>query len=165
VKQLGGLHVDLGTINVLQEIEIDEALSAQWQQAGITTSLSQYNLTSIIDQFRSNDWQAMDQAAGNYDPALGIGVGFRFGSSSAFSGVHDPTLQSLLNAATSTINMSQRAVDYRKAFKYMSNQAYAVFLFNIPVFELYSSNVTGVPPPAGVGGLFPVINWMNVGLK
>jgi peptide/nickel transport system substrate-binding protein len=165
VKQLGGLHVDLGTINVLQEIEIDEALAAQWQQAGITSSLSQYNLTAIIGQFRANSWQAMDQAAGNYDPALGIGVGFRFGSASAFSGVHDPNLQALWDAATSTINTSQRAADYRKAFKYMSDQAYAVFLFNIPVFELYAKNVTGVPPPKGVGGLFPVINWMNVGLK
>jgi ABC-type transport system substrate-binding protein len=106
----------------------------------------------------------MLQAAGNYDPALGIGVGFRFSSSSVFSGVHDPKLDALFNAATSTINKSQRAADYRRAFKYLSDQAYGVFMFNVPVYELYTKKVTGVPPPAGVGGLFPVINWMNVGI-
>lgn len=43
----------------------------------------------------------------------------------------------------------------------MSDQAYAPFLFNVPVYELYNKSVTGVPPQAGVGGLFPVINWMK----
>jgi peptide/nickel transport system substrate-binding protein len=165
VKRLGGMHIQLGTINLLPENETDEALQAQWQQAGITATLSSYNLTSIIGQFRANSWQAMLQAAGNYDPALGIGVAFRFASSSVFSGVHDPELDALFNAATATTNDTARAADYRKAFKYMSDQAYAPFLFNVPVYELYNKKVTGVPPPAGVGGLFPVINWMDVGLK
>lgn len=165
VQRLGGLQVQLGTINLLPENETDAALQAQWKQAGITSTISSYNLTSIIDQFRSNNWQAMLQAAGNYDPALGIGVGFRFGSASAFSGVHDPKLDALLNAATSTIDVSQRAADYRKAFKYISEQAYGVFMFNVPVYELYTKDVTGIPPPAGVGGLFPVVNWMKVGRK
>lgn len=165
VKQLGGLHIELGDLNLLLANEIETALQAQWAQAGITTTLSSYNLTSLIGQFRSGNWQAMQQTAGDYDPALGVGVGFRFDSTSPFSGVHDPKLDSLLNAASSTINTSQRAADYRQAFKYISDQAYAVFLFNFAYDELYTKNVTGVPAPPGVGGVFPVVNWTNVGVK
>jgi peptide/nickel transport system substrate-binding protein len=165
VKQLGGLTVQLGTINLLLANETDEALQAEWKQAGINTTLSSYNLTSLIGQFRSGNWQAMLQTAGDYDPALGVGVGFRFGSTSPFSGVHDPKLDSYLNAATSTINTAQRAADYKQAFKYMSDRAYAVFMFNVPIYNISTKTVTGFNPPPGVGGVFPVVNWMNVGIK
>lgn len=165
VKQLGGMHITLGTINLLLANETDEALQSEWKQAGITATLSSYNLPSLVGQFRSGNWQAMLQTAGDYDPALGVGVGFRFGSASPFSGVHDPKLQSYLDAATSTINMSQRAADYKQAFKYMSDQAYAVFMFNVPIYNISTNKVTGFKPPAGVGGVFPVVPWMDVGLK
>lgn len=42
-------------------------------------------------------WQSMIQTAGSFDPAAGVGVGFRFLSTSPISGVHDPKLDMMLN--------------------------------------------------------------------
>jgi len=66
----------------------------------------------------------MIQTAGSYDPAAGVGVGFRFSSLSPFSGMHDPHLDSLLNQAAAITNMSQRCALYTQAANYIAQQYY-----------------------------------------
>jgi peptide/nickel transport system substrate-binding protein len=162
VKQLGGgMNISLGTIALQLAQETDEALQSQWAQAGIHTSLTQLNLTSLIGQFRSGDWNVMLQEAGAYDPALVLGIGFRFGSTSPFTGVHDPKLDSMMNQAEATFDKAQRAADYKQVFKYISDQAYAIFMFNVPTWDIAKKNVTGLSQLPDVG----FINWTNVGLK
>ena len=80
VKQLGGLTVNLGTIQNLVAQETTEALQTEWAAAGIKTTIASYPLAGLIAQFTSKKWQAMVQTAGAYDPAAGVGVGFRFSS-------------------------------------------------------------------------------------
>jgi peptide/nickel transport system substrate-binding protein len=161
VKQVGGLNISLGTIALQLAQETDEALQSQWAQAGIHTSLTQLNLTSLIGQFRSGTWNVMLQEAGAYDPALVLGIGFRFGSTSPFTGVHDPKLDAMMNQAEGTFNASQRATDYRQIFKYISDEAYGIFMFNVPDWDIATKNVTGLSQLPEVG----FINWTNVGLK
>ena len=86
-----------------------------------------YPLASLIAQFVSGKWQSMIQTAGSYDPAAGVGVGYRFSSTSPFSGVHDPHLDSLLNQAAALTDMSQRCALYNQAADYIAKQYYGPF--------------------------------------
>ena len=66
------------------------------EAGGINTSIHLYSLAGLIQQFVSKKWQAALQTAGAWDPAAGVGLGFRFLSASPFSGVHDPKLDALI---------------------------------------------------------------------
>lgn len=155
VKQLGGLTVNLFTIDVPVADETDEELAAQWEAAGITvTGLNEYTLTPLIGAFIGGKWQAALQTAGSWDPAAGVGVAFRFGSMSPFSGVHDPVLDTLLNAAASSFNNKTRATNYAAAAAYIARMAYGPFLFSWAPDQIFAKNVSGpglsTPLPAVV---------------
>jgi peptide/nickel transport system substrate-binding protein len=164
VKQLGGLSVNLGTIQNLVAQETTEALQTEWAMAGIKTTIHNYPLASLIQVFTSKKWQAMIQTAGSYDPAAGVGVGFRFMSTSPFSGVHDPHLDSLLNQATATLDQSQRCSLYDQAAAYIAQQAYGPFFFSFAPANISAKGVSGpglttALPPIVVT---PTVLWEDV---
>jgi peptide/nickel transport system substrate-binding protein len=154
VKQLGGLTVSLDTINVLVATQTTEALQSQWAQAGIKATIHSYDLAPLIQQFQSGKWQGFVQTAGSWDPAAGVGVYFRFGSKSPFSGVHDPKLDGLLLQAAGTLASSPRAKLYASAAKYISDQADGPFLFAWAPSQIAKRGVSGpgltTPLPAVV---------------
>ena len=117
VKQLGGLSVNLGTINVLVAKETIQALQSQWQQAGIKVKINSYDLSGLIQAFQTRKWQAMLQTAGSYDPAQGVGVAFRMSSQSPFSGIKDKKLDAMLGQAAGTLDQSKRAQLYAQLAK------------------------------------------------
>ena len=164
VKQVGGITVSLGTIQNLVAQETTEALQTEWAAAGIKTTIHDYALAPLIAQFTSGKWQAMIQTAGSYDPAAGVGVGFRFSSTSPFSGVHDPHLDSLLNQAAGTVDMSQRCSLYDQAAAYIAQQFYGPFYFGFAPANVAVKGVTGPgltqPLPAVV--VTPTILWEDV---
>jgi peptide/nickel transport system substrate-binding protein len=164
VKQIGGLTVSLGTIQNLVAQETTEALQTEWAAAGIKTTIHNYPLAALIAQFTSGKWQAMVQTAGSYDPAAGVGVGFRFASNSPFSGVHDPHLDALLNQAAGTVQMSQRCALYHQAQEYIAQQFYGPFYFGFAPANVAVKGVTGPgitePLPAVV--VTPTILWEDV---
>jgi peptide/nickel transport system substrate-binding protein len=164
VKSLGGMTINLGTISVLVATETTEALQTQWAAAGIKSTIHSYDLASLIAQFTSNKWQAMVQTAGSYDPASGVGVGFRFSSNSPFSGVHDPHLDALLNQAAATLNLAARCKIYDQAAEYISTMAYGPFYFsfapaNVVLKGVYGPGLTE-PLPSVV--VTPSILWEDV---
>ena len=144
VKELGGLTVKLGTINVLVAKETIQALQSQWQQAGIKVSISSYDLSGLIQAFQSRKWQAMLQTAGSYDPAQGVGVAFRMSSMSPFSGIKDKKLDGMLAQGAGTLDQSKRAQIYADLARYVSDQAYGPFYF---AFAPASIAVKGVKGP------------------
>jgi len=164
VKQLGGLTVNLGTIQNLVAQETTEALQTEWAAAGIKTTIASYPLAGLIAQFTSKKWQAMVQTAGAYDPAAGVGVGFRFSSMSPFSGVHDPHLDTLLNQAAAVVSLSQRCPLYNQAASYIAQQYYGPFYFGFAPANIAVKGVTGPglsePLPAVV--VTPTILWEDV---
>jgi peptide/nickel transport system substrate-binding protein len=164
VKQLGGLTVSLGTISNLVAQETTEALQTEWQQAGIKVSISSYPLASLIAQFTGRHWQAMVQTAGSFDPAAGVGVGFRFSSLSPFSGVHDPHLDALLNQAAATTTMSQRCALYSQAQEYIAKNYYGPFYFAFAPANLAVKGVTGpgITEPLPPIVVAPTILWEDV---
>src|ERR1700761_2662747 len=113
---LNKVTINLGTISSSSVAsETTEALAQEWAAFGVKTTLHSYALNALIQQFTANSgksWQAMIQTAGAYDPAGGVGVGFRFNSTSPFSGMHDPKLDTILNDAAATSNLSSRCSYY-----------------------------------------------------
>ncbi|SFL18980.1 ABC transporter substrate-binding protein [Geodermatophilus ruber] len=127
VQELGGLTVRLGTISNYVATQINTALQTQWQEAGIEVTIEDYQLSGLVEQFNSGQWQAMLQTAGAWDPAAGVGVGFRFASTSPFSGVVDPELDTLLNDAAATLDEDERAGLYTQAAEHIAENFYAPF--------------------------------------
>jgi peptide/nickel transport system substrate-binding protein len=161
VKQLGGLSFNEGTINVPTAIEMNEAIQTEWQQAGMKVKLSDFDLTGLIGAFTGGKWQAMLQTAGAYDPGTGVGVAFRFSSTSPFTGVHDPKLDNMLNAAAATINSAQRQQDYNQASAYIAANAYGPFLFPIAGYNIAAKGVSapGLTTALPVTDVNPEVLW------
>jgi len=164
VKQLGGLTVDLGTINVLVAKNTIQALQSQWAQAGIKTTIHSYDLAPLIQAFQGKKWQAMLQTAGSFDPAAGVGVAFRFSSLSPFSGVHDKKLDGMLGQAAGSIDQSQRKTLYDQIAKYMSDQSYSPFLFAFAPANVAKKGVTGPGLTSALPAVVvsPMVLWEEV---
>ena len=161
VQQLGGLSFNLGTISVPTALSMDDAIQTEWQQAGMTVTLSNFDLTGLIGAFIQGKWQAMLQTAGAYDPGTGVGVGFRFSSTSPFTGVHDTKLDAMLLAAGGTVNQAQRKADYDQAAAYIAQNAYGPFLFPIAGYNIAIKGVgaPGLTSPLPVTDVNPEILW------
>ncbi|MBO0715603.1 MAG: hypothetical protein J2P59_12665, partial [Acidimicrobiales bacterium] len=162
VRQLGGLHVTLGgAASGTTGGETLTALSAQWARAGIKTTLLSETLPQLIQDFHGGKWQAEVQLAGGYDPALGLGLSFRYLSHGPFTGVHDPTLDQMINEGAATVTKSARAKVYSQVFKYISDQAYSPVLFFTPLYNVAAHSVSG--PGLSVPG--PQILWEDVSAR
>ena len=153
VDELGGLSVTLGTISNYVATQINTALQTQWQEAGIDVEIEDYQLSTLIQEFTGGQWQAMLQTAGAWDPASGVGVGFRFGSASPFSGVSDPELDKLLADAASSIDEAERADLYQQAAELIAENFYAPFGLafapaNISAKGVHGPGLTTVIPAA-----------------
>jgi len=161
---LNKVTINLGTIQNLVAEETTEALQTEWAAVGIKTTIHAYALAPLIAQFVSGKWQSMIQTAGSYDPAAGVGVGFRFSSTSPFSGVHDPHLDSLLNQAAALTNLSQRCAIYTQAQNYIASNYYGPFYFAFAPANVAVKGVVGPgltePLPAVV--VTPTILWEDV---
>jgi peptide/nickel transport system substrate-binding protein len=165
VKQLGGLSFTLwGSASATEKSEA-EGLQAMWQSAGMKVTLSlAADLPSLIEAYESNKWEAGMGADGTFDPATGAAQMFRFLSTSKFSGVHDPKLDSLLEEATE-VPESARAGVYQEIAKYESDNAYTVQLFPTFLWDVADKNVyapcltTVCPETEDV----PEIWWQNAG--
>ncbi|MGH9044165.1 MAG: ABC transporter substrate-binding protein, partial [Acidimicrobiales bacterium] len=143
VKQLGGsLNVTLLSQNGLQTQEIDEALQSQWAQAGIHTTIEAKDISTMVQNHIQGAWELQQSNPGSYDPATGFGLAFDFGSKGILSGERDKNLDAMIQAASEPLTMSARSADYKKIFKYMAQNEYAVMLFNTVLFTLTAKNVT-----------------------
>jgi len=164
VKQLGGMNITLYTITSPVAESLDEALQTQWQQAGMKVTLKNFDLTGLISVFQSHKWQAFLQTAGAYDPGTGVGVAFRFASTSPFTGVKDPKVDSLINAAASTINDKTRAKLYAQLSEYLAKKAYGPFLFPIAGYNIAAKGIhgPGLTTPIPTIVVLPGILWQDV---
>ncbi len=164
VKQLGGLSFQLGTISVPTATEMDEAIQTEWQAAGMKVTLASWDLTGLIGAFEGGKWQSMLQTAGAYDPGTGVGVCFRFCSTSPFTGVFSTQLDSILEAAAATVNQTTRKADYDAAAEYIAKNADGPFLFPIAGYNIADKGVggPGLTSPLPVTDVNPEILWQYV---
>jgi peptide/nickel transport system substrate-binding protein len=165
VKAAGGVTVNLMATQSSVTQTVLEALQQMWQAAGMKVTIQVDQLANVIQQFESNKWQSSLQTAGAFDPAAGLGVNFRFGSTSVFSGVHDPRLDALFAQATSTLDNTKRAQLYDQAAEYISQQAYAPFLFPVNGWNIAAKDVSGpgLTTLLPASAVRPEILWAQVG--
>jgi peptide/nickel transport system substrate-binding protein len=147
--------------------ETTEALSQEWAQFGVKTTLHTYPLAGLIQAFTANtgkSWQAMIQTAGAYDPSSGVGVGFRFMSTSPFSGVHDPALDKILSSAVAPSDLSQRCQLYNQAAAYIAKNYYGPFYFAFAPANISVKGVAGpgLTTPLPAVAVAPATLWENV---
>jgi peptide/nickel transport system substrate-binding protein len=143
VKELGGLNVNFFTLASPVNQNFMEALQQLWKQAGINTSIHLYSLAGLIQQFDTKKWQAALQTAGAWDPAAGVGLGFRFLSQSPFSGVHDPKLDALILGGQGVVDPSGRNKLYQQAAQYIAKNADGPFLFPLASWNVAVKGVQG----------------------
>jgi len=164
VKSLGGLTVNLGTISVPTATEMDTAIQAEWQAAGMKVNLSSQDLTGLIGVFTSGKWQAELQTAGAFDPGTGVGVCFRFCSTSPFTGVFSTQLNGLLLGAAGTVNPATRKSMYDQAAALIAKNAWGPFLFPIAGYNIADRGVSGpgLTSALPVTDVNPEILWQYV---
>ncbi|WP_156761604.1 ABC transporter substrate-binding protein [Microbacterium karelineae] len=143
VDELGGLEVELGTTDIVTARSVTTALQTQWEQAGIDVTIDSKPLGDVITKFTSGEWESMLQTAGAWDPATGIGVQVRFGSTSPFSGTPLPDgassaadaiarglttpLDDLLADAVATVDPAEREAAYVTVAETIAQEAYGPF--------------------------------------
>jgi peptide/nickel transport system substrate-binding protein len=158
----------LGTINSSPvAIDTTEALRTEWDALGMHVNIASYPLSGLIQSFEANSgksWTAMIQTAGAEDPADGVGVDFRFASTSPFSGVHDPTLDKLLTEASAYTSLSQRCSYYDQAAEYIAKNYYGPFYFAFDPSNMSVKGVVGpgLTSPLPSAAVVPVIPWQDV---
>jgi peptide/nickel transport system substrate-binding protein len=165
---LNKVTITLGTINSSPvAIQTTEALRSEWEQAGMHVNIANYPLDGLIQAFEANGgktWQAMIQTAGAWDPAAGVGVGFRFMSDSPFTGVHDPRLDQLLTQAAEPVGVAKRCSYYDQAAEYIAKNYYGPFYFTFAPANLSVKGVVGpgLTSPLPAMAVVPVIPWQDV---
>jgi peptide/nickel transport system substrate-binding protein len=164
---LDKVTIQLGTIALSTAQESMQALATEWQALGLKVKQSSWPLGGLIAAFEANggkSWQSMVQTAGAYDPAGGIGVGFRFSSLSPFSGVHDPALDKLLNEAQGSTTLSTRCGFYNQAAAYIAKNYYGPFFFTLAPSNISVHGVSGpgLSTPLASVAVVPTIPWEDI---
>jgi peptide/nickel transport system substrate-binding protein len=164
---LNKVTIQLGTINIQTAQNSMQALATQWEQLGLKVSIQSWPLSGLIAAFEANggkSWESMVQTAGAYDPAGGIGVGFRFESNSPFSGVHDPKLDTLLTDAQGSTTLSTRCGYYDQAAAYIAKNYYGPFYFTFSPANISVHGVSGpgLTTPLASVAVVPTIPWEDV---
>jgi peptide/nickel transport system substrate-binding protein len=167
VKQLGGLSFSVLASQTASSEALAEGLQTQWQAAGMKVTLEELTTPQRVQDTDSGNWQTEIASDGAFDPATGVGQDYRFLSTSATSGVHDPKLDALLNEASAVSGTAARTKLYNEVAEYESNRAYVVQLF--PSFEwnvtdkgIYGPGLTTVIPAAEIE---PEAWWQNTGFE
>lgn len=169
VDEIGGLQVTLGTTDLTTARQVSTALQTQWQEAGIDVDIHAAALGDVITEFLGGEWQAMLQTAGAWDPAVGLGVGVRFGSTSPFSGTPLPEgaasaadalaeglqseLDEMLEAAVLTVDPQEREELYRQISQHISDEAYAPFGVAAPGATVARNGIYGPGLSEPIAGL------------
>ena len=164
---LNNVTIQLGTIALSTAQESMQALATEWEAIGLKVKETSWPLSGLIAAFEANggkSWESMVQTAGAYDPAGGVGVGFRFTSQSPFSGVHDPKLDTLLNEAQGSTNLSTRCGFYDQAAAYIAKNYYGPFYFTFSPANISVHGVTGpgLTTPLASVAVVPTIPWEDV---
>ena len=142
VRQLGGLTVTLAALTNSQYwVTEEDALAAEWGQAGITVHVQVNSLEQYLQELKSGSWQALDTQWGTVDPALGLPT--HFASTAPLSGTKDPVIDSLMDQAAGTASYRTRVELYTRLFARMSTNADDVFLYSKPAVTILAKSVHG----------------------
>jgi peptide/nickel transport system substrate-binding protein len=172
VKQLGGLSVTISAPSTTPTTVTElEAIQDQWEAAGMTVKIMPETLGLVLSQYTTGGWEASTAGAGGPDPDIGIqGLAVHLGCHAALSGTCDTTLDGMINRSEQLVSVPSRAKVFSQIFKYVSTNAYEVYLYAARVPVISARSVTGLFD--GKVGLYAEnasgesnIYWESVALK
>lgn len=148
VKQVGGINTTISAPSTSnEEVQLMEAIAAEWSAAGIKVKIEPEPLGTVIQQYQTKSWGASLAGAGGPDPDIGIqGLAAHVGCNGPLSGTCDKQLNALITKSSSEQNEAQRAVTFKKIFSLISNKAYEVYLYGTNVYVVASPKVKGMQP-------------------
>lgn len=158
VKQLGGLSFDITTYQSLGLEQTAEAVQAEGEAVGMKITVHPLASATVVTNFKNHTWQTFLAGVGSTDPALATGPATYFTSTGPDSGVHDPTLDKMIQQANSEVNVAKRHADYNAVSKYISDKAYDVLMFTQAAHNLSTPNVKGMTEAAATP-------WENVSIS
>jgi peptide/nickel transport system substrate-binding protein len=164
---LNKVTIQLGTIALSTAQESMDALATEWEALGLKVHIQSWPLSGLIAAFEANggkSWESMVQTAGAYDPAGGIGVGFRFESASPFSGVHSTALDTLLQDAQGSTSLATRCSYYDQAAEYIAKNYDGPFYFAFSPANISVHGIAGpgLTTPLASVAVVPTIPWEDV---
>lgn len=164
VQSLGGLSVNLLTIDDPSGEQTAEAIEAQWEAAGITVTIDPVSLGAEIVDFGSNSWEATGSAIGGNDPDFSIfGFPTRLGTGGLFSGVSNPSLDGLINKASLLVNPAARLNVFKQIYSLYEKEAYGPLTYVSNVQLVAAKSVSGICN-FPVFAIEPIIDWENVAM-
>lgn len=144
VKQLGGLRFDITTYQSLGLEQTAEALQAEFEAVGMHVTIHSLAAATVVTNYKNHTWQAFMTGEGSTDPALGGGPAAQFTTTGPDSGVKDPVLTKMIEQASAQLNAEKRRAEYDAISKYISDHAYATFLFTQPGHSLSTASIHGM---------------------
>jgi peptide/nickel transport system substrate-binding protein len=158
----GGITVNLSTTtNTAYWINEVQAIATMWEAAGINVHVQDNSLQQMLGVTFDGSWQAIDSNwGGNINPSITMPQFFE--STAVFSGVHDPSLDTLFNESAETSSTSARAKIFSEINNLENQQADAVFMYSKTFFDVSSKNVVD---NGGLGNNLGAIRWEYVALK
>lgn len=147
VSKLGGLSftmaIQSGSPDVLQ---FNEALAAQWQQAGMTVKLVPEDQVTLIDNATNGNFQAMGfRWQGAFDPDLDVYQFFHSGGTLNNVHLSDPTLDALLDQARAGTTQEARKPVYKQIAERLAQDAPYDYEYAADWFRATTPHLKGVP--------------------
>lgn len=158
----GGITVNLSTTtNTAYWINEVQAIATMWEAAGIKVHVADNSLQQMLGITFDGSWQAIDSNwGGNINPSITMPQFFE--STAAFSGVHDPSLDTLFNASAETSSTSARAKIFSEINNLENQQSDAVFMYSKTFFDVSTKNVVD---NGGLGNNLGTIRWEYLALR
>jgi peptide/nickel transport system substrate-binding protein len=156
VKQLGGLHFTLSTIQTPVYTPLVTAYKSLLAEVGIQASLSFLTIPQIVKETENGTMQSIATQVGSFDPSLLPGLGASYASTGPFSLVKDKALDALIDAAASQPNKTKEGQDYQQLYSYLNQKAYAPFVLAAPAWRVQTKAVGGIPANTAE------VEWQNV---
>ena len=143
VKQLGGLTVNLGTIQNLVAQETTEALQTEWAAAGIKTTIANYPLAGLIAQFTSKQVAGDGADRGRLRPGGRRRRRLPVLLASRRSAGCTTRTWTRCSTRPRRVSLSQRCALYNQAAAYIAQQYYGPFYFGFAPANVAVKGVTG----------------------
>ena len=161
VKAIHGLSFTLMVANTPSQLQLGEALQAQWQQAGITALLNPVPASSLAASLHAQSYQGMLlNAPGLPDPDNIAYRWFYSGSSFTQNGLKSDVVDKYIVQGRSDYGRAARKSSYLKLNQYLTSLDTWDDIASTSPYNIVDKNVMGLPVNP-----FSVFPWASVWVK
>jgi peptide/nickel transport system substrate-binding protein len=150
VKKLGGLNVTLSVASAPTgggSIQEGSVLAAQWNQAGIKTTIDPENVVTLLGNAHKKNYQVMDLVTpGSIEPDTTLYRNLFCESALNQTGYCNKSADQALIAGEAATTIAGRKAAYGQLFKVLAQQVPYGYLYSPQIFDITTKNVHGFTP-------------------